>query len=138
MNNIKVPTKQDLASTLREALTNKSNDEFINDYVNAVYAILKKDPRQFRSYGVFWWSIKLELNKRSIFDFGIEVDSSCIELLKSLTVAEQLCAAYLNKQYALNIGHLYSCDHAYDGIDGDVTYYTLSDDEFEQIIIGNK
>lgn len=137
MNNLKFPTSSDLASTIKIAMAGKTEQQFSDDYLMGVRAVLNKDPRQFRSYGVFWWAIKLAFNSRGINDFGIDVDATAIAHMNHLTEAECLCAAYINKQSALERGALYLCDHVYDGTDEQEYFYSLDDEELEEMIVGN-
>ena len=137
MNNLKFPTSIDLAPTMKVAMANKSEAKFIDDYLTGVRRVLNNDPRQFRSYGVFWWAVKLAFNRRGVTDFGVVVDASAISLMGGATEAECLCAAYLNKQAALDRGALYLCDHVYDGTEGEEYFYSLDDEELEQMIVGN-
>lgn len=132
-----MPTADNLRSYMAEATEDCTEQVFINRYLNAVYQILVEDPRQYRAYGVFWWAIKQAFIERDVFDFGYEVDASAIAIMAGLNTAQRFCAAFANKQYAVDNGHLYSCDHVYDGSNGEPYFYSLDDFEMEQRIAGN-
>lgn len=133
-NRIAIPTREQLLPLMKEATKEKNAARFIEDYLDSVDQILAKDTRQFRSYGVYWWPIKKMLVDRGITDYGVNIDAPCMSLVSHLSEAEILCAAYANKMQALDNGTLYSTDHQYDGTLEEPYYFTLADDELENII----
>lgn len=134
---IKLPTHDELKPLVEQALAGGAEKDFIEKTLTNISKVLKKDPRQYRAYGPYWWSIKTMLNQRNVFDFGIEADQTMVTLMSKLSNAEILCAAYATKLSALDEGKLYSSEHMLIDTDNNDYQYSLDDLEMEKIIVGN-
>ena len=131
---IKFPTANDLSPMLADVTAQQTDAQYTSTQLRTITDILKSDPRQYRSYGVFWWPIKDLMIKNGITDFGLQVDKDILVLTEHLTPAEKLIAGYCNKIVALDGGHLYSSSHIYDAINSETEDYELSDLFVERLI----
>ena len=102
-------------------------------YLDGVSALLQANPRQYRSYGPFWWLLKRALIDSGRIKFGQHLDAEWLEATEYGDPAMNLMATFVYGEYAINHGLIYSSEHAIGYLDGEVDTYVLADEDMEAL-----
>lgn len=128
------PKAAELAGLLKNALSDNLDEEaFIASYLAGLVKILEADPRQYRSYGPYWWPLKAMLAERGIVVAG-DLELGTLQHYTLETPALTLCAAWAYQQERIAEGKLRTASHQLDMVEGELYEYELVDDEMERRI----
>lgn len=131
---IKTPDDE-LAAMLAEVSSNQEGGQLAAQYLTALATLIKKDPRQYRSYGPYWWPLKAMLIEAGgAPEVGHKLEGGTLEHYTHPTPELTICAAWAYQQTQLDNGHLYTSDHLLDLEGGEVYEYSLYDVELEHLI----
>lgn len=133
---IKTPD-EDLEAMLAEAQAadNLEGGQLATQYVKVLAELIKRDPRQYRSYGPYWWPLKAMLiSSGAAPEVGTKLEDGTLEHYTHSTPDLTVCAAWAYQQTQLANGHLHTTDHLLDTEGGEVYEYQLCDDEMERVI----
>ncbi|MGL5294014.1 MAG: hypothetical protein ACRC9V_09685 [Aeromonas sp.] len=109
--------------------------ELAAKYVANLAALIKRDPRQYRSYGPYWWPLKAMLISGGITpQVGVELESGTLEHYTHATPDLTVCAAWAYQQGQIENGHMHTSDHLLDMAGGEVYAYQIYDGEVERYI----
>ncbi|HHA1396939.1 TPA: peptide-binding protein [Enterobacter hormaechei subsp. xiangfangensis] len=111
LNDTQRPDENYLAVVLANALTGRSEDQFINDYLSGVARCLASEPRYYRSFGPWWASLKQMLVEKGGAGVGVEVDSDIAGVYGYERKALTAIAGYLYQQDRLAHGLLFASTH---------------------------
>lgn len=137
MKTLAKPTIQELEALKGTATNNGKTpkDEWIATITSSYRNVLKHDPRQYRSFGPFWWLLKRELIACGINDFGDHLDMEWIEITDYKDMMLNILAAWAYAEFASEQqGLLYSNTHSVTFIEdsgASTSEYTLIDEEME-------
>ena len=114
MKTLVKPTVQELETLKIEATQNGSipNKDWIAKISISFQNLLRKDPKQYRSYGPFWWLLKKELIGLGIKDFGDHIDLEWLEMTDYGDSMLNILASWTYGDYASEQGLLYSNVHS--------------------------
>ncbi|EPY0950598.1 olxA, partial [Escherichia coli] len=76
------PTESYLEDILPQALNGRSEEAFLDAYLNGMVERLKRDPQLYHLYGPWWPALKTLLLERGDISFGQVVDSDVAEIYK--------------------------------------------------------
>ncbi|ENC6657658.1 hypothetical protein ABKY47_002108 [Aeromonas hydrophila] len=133
---IKTPD-EDLEAMLAEAQAtdNLEGGQLATQYTKVLAELIKKDPRQYRSYGPYWWPLKAMLIRvNAAAEVGTKLEDGTTEHYTHSTPDLTVCAAWAYQQTQLDNGHLHTADHLLDMDDGEVYEYQICDAEMERLI----
>lgn len=133
-----IPTTDELAPLLEEALAGgRTEDDFQQGYLAGLLTVLKTDPRQYRSFGPYWWPLKKMLIDAGYTDtFGGQLEQGTLQHYSMERPALTLVAAWAYQQYQFEEGKFRSSSHQLDIEDGETYEYELADTEMELAISG--
>lgn len=140
MKTIAKPTIQELETLKGEATNNGeiSKDEWIAKITTTYRTILKGDPKQYRSFGPFWWILKSALISCGIKDFGEHIDMEWVEIADYKDMMLNILAAWAYADFASEQqGLLYSNVHSVTFIEDSgvsASEYTLIDEDMEILV----
>lgn len=132
---IKTPD-EDLEAMLAEAQAadNLEGGQLATQYIKFLAELIKRDPRQYRSYGPYWWPLKAMLISENSAAVGTKLENGTLEHYTHSTPDLTVCAAWAYQQTQLDNGHLHTADHLLDMDGGEVYEYQLYDAEMELFI----
>ncbi len=145
INQVKLPSKDDLKDLINEALSNGevSQEEFISKHCEGLATVLERNPDRYRSYGAYWWAVKDILNEQGYGALvGVEVEELTAKHFYIEDDVTTLCAAWQYHNMVCENGllgmgtsqaHIYAIEQ-----DGELEpfEYQLSDDFMEAKILG--
>ncbi|MEB7891829.1 olxA [Hafnia alvei] len=108
------PPEAYLESVLPEGLRQRSESEYVNQYLTNLIARLKAEPRLYRSFGAWWPSIKSLIIEQDENTFGILVDSDVAAIYTMSRPALTIVAAHLYSNERVESGSVYSAYHSLD------------------------
>lgn len=108
------PPEAYLESVLPEGLRQRSESEYVNQYLTNLIARLKAEPRLYRSFGAWWPSIKSLIIEQDENTFGILIDSDVAAIYTMSRPALTIVAAHLYSNERLESGSVYSAYHTLD------------------------
>lgn len=128
------PTTDELAALLAEATSHQDEETFVTNYLAGLVKILGSDPRQYRSFGPYWWPLK-----SLMIDSGIHPGAGSLELgtLQRYTMdtpALTICAAWAYQQGRIEEGKLRTASHQLELPEGELYEYELVDEDMEALI----
>jgi len=131
-----IPTAEDMTPLMEEALADgRTEEEFISAFTGGLLATLKADPRQYRSYGPYWWPLKSMLIDAGYAGvFGSELEQGTLQHYTLDSQAMTLAAAWAYQQYQIGEGKLRTSSHQLEMEDGETYEYELADTEMEMFI----
>ena len=116
----------------------KTREEWLAGYASGLADHLRKNPKQYRSYGPYWWIVKRVLIQKGVEDFGEYLDQEWLEKTTYNDDVWDMLAGYAYGEYAVQAGLVYSHTHliAYVNEDGDFDedQYVLFDEDMEGMI----
>lgn len=124
----------DLSPLVDEALAGREPAEFIQTYLDGLKSIIGRDPRQYRSFGPYWWPLKSMLMDKGMF-VGTDLENGTLQHYTMGTPELTIVAAWAYQQDRLNEGKLRSSSHQLELPGGDLYEYYLTDLDMEQAII---
>lgn len=108
------PPEAYLESVLPEGLRQRSESEYVNQYLTNLIVRLKAEPRLYRSFGAWWPSIKSLIIERDENTFGILIDSDVAAIYTMSRPALTIVAAHLYSNERVESGSVYSAYHSLD------------------------
>lgn len=116
----------------------KTRDEWLAEYAVGLADHLRENPKQYRSYGPYWWIVKRVLIQKGVEDFGEYLDQEWLEKTTYNDDVWDMLAGYAYSEYAVQAGLVYSHTHliayVYDDDDSEEDQYVLVDDDMEELI----
>jgi hypothetical protein len=128
---------EDLEVMLAEAQAadNLEGGQLAAQYTKVLAELIRRDPRQYRSYGPYWWPLKAMLiSSGTAPEVGTKLEDGTLEHYTHSTPDLTVCAAWAYQQTQLDNGHLHTADHQLDMEDGELYEYQIYDGEMEQAI----
>lgn len=129
-------SKEDLESSIQDTL--KSNkigrEQWIRSYLDAIVRNIKRDPRQYRSYGAYWWVLRSELDKHGLDIWSSDIE---VEVVQSLDYGDSglnLAAAHAYYENRFSRGIQYDSVHELLQEDGDYMEFVSNDPDLEALI----
>ncbi|HHO0939103.1 TPA: hypothetical protein ACRTTK_003142 [Aeromonas hydrophila] len=118
-----------------QASNNLEGGQLATQYTQVLAELIKKDPRQYRSYGPYWWPLKsMLISQGEASEVGTKLEAGTLEHYTHQTPDLTVCAAWAYQQTQLDNGRLYTADHQLDLEDGELYEYSLYDKEMEMLI----
>lgn len=105
------PNKLYLEGLLKTALQGKTEEDYVDKFLQGLRARLIKSPRLYRSYGPYWAEIKRLLLQHGYGNFGRLIDRDVRQIYHFDRPALTLIAATLYSQERFNNGQIYSAYH---------------------------
>ncbi|HGC5227424.1 TPA: olxA, partial [Escherichia coli] len=106
------PTESYLEDILPQALNGRSEEAFLDAYLNGMVERLKRDPQLYHLYGPWWPALKTLLLERGDISFGQVVDSDVAEIYKMSRPALTVLAGHLYSSDRLENDAVYNPVHA--------------------------
>ncbi|MGL6121991.1 MAG: hypothetical protein ACRC1W_02985 [Shewanella sp.] len=129
------PSESDLAPLLAQALDGVGADEFLETFTDTIVTILSREPRAYRSYGMYWYAIKSELIERGHLQFGQTVEQGFAQAYSYASAVPLYCAAWAYRMHRIDEGLAFSAEHvAPTEAEPDYIYY-LEDLEMEALFM---
>lgn len=128
------PTNAELAPLLAEATANKEEEAFIASHLAGIVQVLGQDPRQYRSYGPYWWPVKAMMAERGIELAGDTLELGTLQHYTLSTPALTLCAAWAYRQDRIEEGKIRTASHQLELAEGELYEYVLVDEDMEAFI----
>ncbi|MGL6448898.1 hypothetical protein ACSZNO_21480 [Aeromonas veronii] len=127
-----IPSADELAPLLAEATSERDEGAFVAIYMTNLSDLLRKDPKQYRSYGPWWWPLKAMLieHGHEVGAGGLEMGTAERYTLESAALT--VCAAWAYQQRMIEQGYLRCSEHWLDLDDGETYEYNLYDSDMEQ------
>lgn len=140
------PTAETLEQLKNEALDGGrvKEEDWQQKLCNSIAGNIKRDPRSYRAYGPFWWVLKRAMIDNGVTDFGTTIDAQWFENADYGNTTDNMLAAWLYGDNAMDNGLIYSNAHnvtfaVSDDEKGDyhdTREYVLVDDEVETLALG--
>lgn len=139
------PSIEELAPLKAEATKNGqvSEAEWLQKMSDTIAGLIRNDPRRYRAYGPYWWTLKRILIDRGHTEFGDSLDAEWLEYVDYGNPVWNLLACWVYGEVAMDGGLMYSNHHVItfvpeseDDGEADDREYTLVDDEVESLAIG--
>lgn len=89
------PTESYVSGLLDEALNGRTEEGFVNYYLQGVIERVKREPRVYRSFGPWWPALKTLILAGGHTEFGQIVESDVAEIYKMSRPAFTVIAAHL-------------------------------------------
>lgn len=137
MLNIELPTAEDLQPLIDEALSEKEDYQFIEDYLKGLAINLEKNPQNYLLFGAYWWAIRALLQEHGLMEFVEDPDYVMEKVFNYDDPVLLICAAYAYQSYRLENGFFQQSKHQYEHDDG-VLEYMLEDFDMELRISNTK
>ena len=115
------PDTEALRNLKATALKNGSvtPEEWRAKFLKSVATIVTSNPKQYHSYGPYWWLLKRELIADGYGQFGDTVDAEWVEKLDYGDWIYNLLAAWVYAEQAIDLGLIYSERHSIPMVSGD-------------------
>lgn len=105
------PSADYLESILPQALSGKSEEEWVNIYLSGLSRRLTEHPAQYRSLGPWWPAAKELLLTNGYKQFGIMNDITVAAIYRMPRAALTLVAAHLYSAQRFDNGLVYAAQH---------------------------
>lgn len=128
------PTADELAPLLAEATAKQDEETFIANYLAGLVKILGSDPRQYRSFGPYWWPLKGMMIERGIQPGAGSLELGTLQHYTLGTPALTLCAAWAYQQERIEEGKIRTASHQLELAEGELYEYVLVDEDMEAVI----
>lgn len=136
------PERETLDKVRAEAIMGEKESLWQMRYLANVAKLLNDDPKLYLSYGPYWWLLKKELTAHGFRGFGDAIDREWFENTDYGNSTDNILAAHVYNEYAMEYGLCYSNDHQYSYFDEDghpeLAIYTLIDSDMETYSAGKK
>ncbi|MGL4900947.1 MAG: hypothetical protein ACRCZA_08455 [Shewanella sp.] len=129
------PSETDLAPLMAQALDGVEPDDFLETFTDTIVTILSRDPKAYRSYGMYWYAIKAELIERGHLQFGQAVEQGFAEAYRYGSAVPLYCAAWAYRMHRIDTGLVYSAEHIAPTEDDPDYLYYLEDMEMEALFM---
>ncbi|MAD44702.1 MAG: hypothetical protein CMH98_06830 [Oceanospirillaceae bacterium] len=128
---IRKPSEEELQQYVDQATAEQSVSEYIDKYTDTLKTLLQDNPRQYRSYGPWWWVIKQALISQDKAFFPEKVDAETLEQLQYDKTEYGLVAAFLYADPIIGSGADYNQSHVLEDTNGNSIEYVIADDDME-------
>ena len=125
-----LPTVEQLQPLYDEAVEGQTEEQWLDNFLNSVVTLLKKDPLWYRAYGIYWWPLKQLLINRDLVPYD-HVDAEWVERVNYDNKAYLVLAAFAYHDDRQNIGAQLDEVHVLEYDDGTIDSYTMVDEELE-------
>lgn len=124
------PTAFELDEILQQATQGVSDDEFIDKYLSNLIKLLANNPKMYRAYGAWWYSLKkMIIEQKGYSGFGVNLGSSETDIYTYKKPVHTLLAAWIYMNSRVESGAQYSSYHLLP------TYATASDESYQYELI---
>lgn len=120
---------QVLSDMLEMEIGDQDRSAFADSFLKNTIKILRQNPKQYLSYGPYWWPLKDMLIKRGFRDFGNTTQQEWVDALSYEEDALTIAACWAYSQLRIDEGNIYNYRHILDTGDGEGMEYFLGDDE---------
>ena len=134
LNEIDRPESEALEKVLQKEIGNQDRSVFVSRFLKGTAEILQREPRQYLSYGPYWWPLKRLLISAGYSSFGTEVLDDFADTMSYEKDELTIVACWAYSTTLLENGSIYSAFHVIPTKDGEGFDYELGDDEFEMIL----
>lgn len=128
------PTAEELAPLLASATAKQDEETFIANYLAGLVQVLGQDPRQYRSFGPYWWPLKSMMIERGIQPGAGSLELGTLQRYTLDTPALTLCAAWVYQQGRIEEGKIRTASHQLELAEGELYEYELVDEDMEAFI----
>ncbi|WFQ78104.1 hypothetical protein PXH59_00205 (plasmid) [Xenorhabdus sp. SF857] len=132
--NIKHSTKTELQPLYDEAIEGQTKTQWMETFLNSVAKLLRKNPKWYRAYGMYWWGVKKLLIEHELITARF-IDAEWLEKIEYEDPAYLLLAAYAYHDERQDIGAQDDDTHVIEYEDGTIGSYILIDEELELLVI---
>lgn len=128
------PTADELAGLLAEATSHQDEEAFVANYLAGLVKVLGSDPRQYRSFGPYWWPLKSLMIEHGIQPGAGSLELGTLQVYTMDTPALTICAAWAYQQGRIEEGKLRTASHQLELPEGELYEYELVDEDMEAFI----
>lgn len=132
------PDESYLEAVLDGALNGRSEAQFATDFLSGVGRCLLPEPRYYRSFGPWWWALKIMLVESGNSSAGDQIDEDIADTYQYDRPALTAVAAYLYQQMRMENGLIFSSSHQLpvpESIDDEPYEFVSFDIELESKVI---
>jgi hypothetical protein len=136
MLNVIRPSEEDLLPLVAEALTDAEPSDFIEQFTATAARLLNKNPRAYRSYGMYWYAIKALLIEHGYTEFGEAIEQGYATAYTYPSDTHTCCAAWAYRMHRIDNGLQYFSEHIAPTVEDQDYLYQLEDLEMESLVLG--